>query len=100
MGTVSTEEYRSDAERIALTSGLSFKQIADDPGVGVSTLNKWTTVQRDTDAVSREDSDLALENEHLRRDHRVLRQERDILKRPFSHSRAKSREFSVRRGTY
>ena len=41
MGTVRTEEFRKDAVRIALTSGLSRKQIADDLGVGMSTLNKW-----------------------------------------------------------
>ena len=32
MGTVRTDEFRKDAVRIALTSGLSRKQIADDPG--------------------------------------------------------------------
>ncbi len=30
MGTVRTDEFRKDAVRIALTSGLSRKQIADD----------------------------------------------------------------------
>ena len=35
MGTVRTDEFRKDAVRIALTSGLSHKQIADDLGVGM-----------------------------------------------------------------
>ena len=43
MGTGRTDEFRKDAVRIALTSGLSRKQIADDLGVGMSTLNKWIT---------------------------------------------------------
>jgi len=57
MGTVRTDEFRKDAVRIALSSkdqkkirgiifpedGLSRKQIADDLGVGMSTLNKWIT---------------------------------------------------------
>ena len=43
MGTVRTDEFRKDAVRIALTSGLPRKQIADDLGVGMSTLNKWIT---------------------------------------------------------
>ena len=34
MGTVRTDEFRKDAVRIALTSGLSRKQIADDPLAG------------------------------------------------------------------
>lgn len=39
MDAVRTGEFRQDAVRIALTSGLSRKQIADDLGVGLSTLN-------------------------------------------------------------
>ena len=43
MGLKRTEEFRQDAVRIALTSGLTRKQVADDLGVGMSTLNKWIT---------------------------------------------------------
>ena len=81
MGTVRTDEFRKDAVRIALTSGLSRKQIADGPGVGMSTLNKWITARRDSDVVSHEDRELALENERHRRENRILREERDILKK-------------------
>ena len=63
MGLKRTEEFRQDAVRIALTSGLARKQAADDLGVGMSTLNKWITAYRDTDVVSKEDWDLAEENE-------------------------------------
>ena len=49
MGLKRTEEFRQDAVRIALTSGLTRKQVADDLGVGMSTLNKWITAYRDTD---------------------------------------------------
>ena len=48
MGTGMTDEFRRDAVRIALTSGLSRRQVADDLGVGLSTLNKWVTAHRDT----------------------------------------------------
>ena len=43
MGLKRTDEFRKDAVRIALTSGLKRKQVADDLGVGMSTLNKWIT---------------------------------------------------------
>ena len=43
MGLKQSDEFRQDAGRIALTSGLARKQVADDPGVGMSTLNKWIT---------------------------------------------------------
>ena len=78
--------------RIALTSGLTHKQVADDLGIGMSTLKKWITEYRDTDVVSKEDLDLAEENDRLRRENRILKEEREILKRPRCSSRAKSRE--------
>ena len=67
--------------RIALTSGLTGRQVADDLGVGMSTLNQWITGHRDTDLVSKEDLDLAKENERLRREIRLLKDERKILKK-------------------
>jgi transposase len=65
---------------IALTSGLTRKQLADDSGVGMSTLNKWITAHRDTDVVSKEDLGLAQENDRIRRENRILEEEREILK--------------------
>jgi len=81
MGLKRTDEFRADAVRIALTSGLTRKLVADDLGVGMSTLNKWITAHRDTNVVSKEDLDLAKENERLRREIRLLKEEREILKK-------------------
>ena len=81
MGLKRTDEFRQDAVRIALTIGLTRKQVADDLGVGMSTLNKWITAHRDTDVVSKEDLSLAKENDRLRREIRLLKEERKILKR-------------------
>ena len=81
MGQPRTDEFRKDAVRIALTSGLTRRQVANDLGVGMSTLNKWITTHRDTDVVSKEDLDLAKENDRLRREVRLLKEERDILKK-------------------
>ena len=81
MGLKRTDEFRQDAVRIALTSGLTGRQVADDLGVGMSTLNQWITVLRDTDVVSKEDLDLANENDRLRREFRLLKEERKILKK-------------------
>ena len=75
MGLKRTDEFRQDAVRIALSSGLTRKQVADDLGVGMSTLNKWIMAYRDTDVVSKEDLDLAEENERLRREIRLLKEE-------------------------
>ena len=81
MGLKRTNEFRKDAVCIALTSGLTRKQVADDLGVGMSTLNKWITAHRDTDVVSRDDLGLAHENNRLRRENRILKEEREILKK-------------------
>ncbi len=81
MGLKRTDEFRKHAVRIALTSGLKRKQVADDLGVGMSTLNKWITAYRDKDVVSQEDLSLAQENDRLRRENRLLKEERDILKK-------------------
>ena len=40
-----TPEYRAEAVRIALTSGLSRRQVASDLGIGFSTLSRW--IQQD-----------------------------------------------------
>jgi transposase len=55
--------------------------VADDLGVGMSTLNKWITAHREINVVSKEDLDLAKENERLRREIRLLKEEREILKK-------------------
>jgi len=61
MGLKRTDEFRKDAMRIALTSGLARKQVADDLGVGLSTLNKWITAHRDTVVVPDDGSCIAQE---------------------------------------
>ena len=81
MSTGRTDEFRKEAVRIALTSGLSRRHAADDLGVGFSTPNKWVSAHRGTDVVSAEVHELARENERLRREVRILKEERDILKK-------------------
>ncbi len=81
MGLKRTEEFLKDAVRIALTSGLTRKQVADDLGVGVSTLNKWITAHQDTDVVSKKDLSLNKEIDRLRRENHILKEERKILKK-------------------
>ena len=73
----------------------------------MSALNKWITAHRDTDVVSKEDLSLAQENDRLRRENRILKEEREVLNlkgsekapvgrfprtRPRCSLRAKSRE--------
>jgi transposase len=76
-----SEEFKQEAVRIALTSGLPRERVAADLGVGKSTLGKWISQYRPTDLISAPQADLARENERLHLENRVLKEERDILKK-------------------
>lgn len=47
-----TEEFKQEAVRIALTSGLPRDRVASDLGIGKSTLGKWVSQYRPNDLVS------------------------------------------------
>jgi len=64
-----------------LTSGLPRKQVATDLGVGFSTLSKWIQQDRADPNKATTQSDLERELAELRREHRLLREERDVLKK-------------------
>jgi len=81
MGTKRTEEFRQEAVRIALTSGLTRKQVANDLNVGFSTLSKWIQQDRKNPDKPSAQSDLEREVSELRKENRLLREERDILKK-------------------
>ena len=76
-----SEEFKQEAVRIALTSGLPRRRVASDLGVGLSTLGKWISQYRPTDLILAPQADLARENERLRLENRVLREEREVLKK-------------------
>jgi transposase len=81
MSVKHSEDFKQEAARIALSNGLPRAQIAVDLGVGKSTLSKWLSQYRPSDLVSAPQADLARENERLRLENRVLKEERDILKK-------------------
>jgi len=76
-----TDEFRKEAVQLALTSGLTRDQIAEDLGVGKSTLGKWITVYHHEDLMSGPHDDVQKELKRLRKENRILREERDILKK-------------------
>ena len=81
MGSRPTEEFRSEAVRVALTSGLPRKQVAADFGIGFSTLNRWIQQDRRNPEKPTVQSDLEREIAELRKENRMLREERDVLKK-------------------
>jgi transposase len=76
-----SEEFKREAVRIALTSGLPRRQIAADLGVGFSTLSKWIQKAPLNDLPAEADIDLGKEVERLRKENRLLKEERDLLKK-------------------
>ena len=81
MASRPTEEFRAEAVRVALTSGLPRKQVAADFGIGFSTLSLWIQQDRRTPEKPSAQSDLEREITELRKENRMLREERDVLKK-------------------
>lgn len=79
-----TKAFEEEAVRLAATSGRTQRAVAEDLGVGLSTLVRWIGRSRDrlTEVPGEApQADMAAEVKRLRRENEVLRQERDILKR-------------------
>jgi len=81
MGKNHTAEFKQEAVRVALTSGLTRKQVAADFGVGFSTLGHWIQQDRKNPEKPTMQTDLEREIAELRKENRLLREERDILKK-------------------
>ena len=84
MGTRPTTEFRSEAVRLALTSGLPSKQVASDLGVGFLTLNRW--IQQDSSKLDKPVAQTDLEREvaELRKEVRLLKKEKGIIACPIA----------------
>ncbi len=77
------QEYREEAVRLVQESGKSIGQIAKDLGIADQSLRNWV-IQADLDAGRRTDGLTTEEREELRRlrrENRILREEREILKK-------------------
>ena len=76
-----TDGFRREAVRLVSTSGRTVGRVADDPGIGKSTLTRWRRVCRDADLLSGPHDDVDEELRRLRKEVELLRQERDLLKK-------------------
>jgi len=76
-----SDTFKSEAVQLALTSGLTRKEVAVDLGIGFSTLNKWVAEHKHTDLMSGPHDDVDKELTRLRKENRILKEEREILKK-------------------
>ena len=91
MGIRRTPEFRAEAVRLALTSGLTQQEVADDLGIGLSTLGKWITAHKNAELMAGPHDDKDKELARLRKENRILREERDILKKATTFFASQSR---------
>lgn len=76
-----TDDFKREAVGLTQTSGRTIKQVADDLGIGLSTLTRWKRQYQEAALLSGPHDDLERENARLRRENELLRQERDLLKK-------------------
>ena len=86
-----TREFRDSAIQLVLNSNEEIKDIAQDLGVNPKTLYNWVynykrdnnlqTYHRSNSNKSTTKESMDEENRHLRKEVRLLKQERDILKK-------------------
>ena len=90
-----TEEFRAKATRLALTSRLPRKQVAADFGIGFLTLNRC--VQRDQPSAEKPTSQYDLERDiaEVGTEDRLLREEMDVLARPWSFRAENQNRFAA-----
>src|SRR3954452_23664515 len=84
-----TQEFQDEAVRLVETSGRSRREIAQDLGIGRSTLRHWIDRRRERQIEHPPEDrqeDMAAELKRLRRENEILRQEREILKKATAFS--------------
>lgn len=76
-----SQEFRARAVDLVRTSGKKLPEIANDLGVSAESLRHWVR-RAEIDAGDRQGltSDERAELQQLRRENKILREERDILK--------------------
>lgn len=75
------EAFKAEAVRLVETSGRPLRAIADDLGIGLSTLGKWVSAHKEAHLLAGPHADTAKELARLRKENEILRQERDLLKK-------------------
>ncbi len=76
-----TEDFKREAVRLVEVSGRTIPEIAADLGVSRSTLNRWNKDFREQNLLSGPDEGTDKELARLRKEIKLLREERELLKK-------------------
>ena len=80
-GRVIDDAFRREAVRILISSGRTIKSVADDLGIGLSSLGAWKRKLDRAELMAGPHEDVEKELARLRREIELLRAERDLLKK-------------------
>lgn len=80
-GKLPAPAFRREEGRLAMTNGRISREIVENPGVGLSTLTRWLSQDRDAEMALEEQPELWKELKRPRREDEVLKHERDIPKK-------------------
>ena len=80
-GRVIDDAFRQEAVRLLTTSGRTIREVADDLGVGASSLGAWKRKLDRAELMAGPHEDVEKELQRLRRENELLRAERDLLKK-------------------
>ena len=80
-GRVIDEDFRREAVRILASSGRTVKAVADDLGIGISSLGRWKRELDLSELMAGPHEDVQKELARLRRENELLRVERDLPKK-------------------
>lgn len=80
-GRVIDDAFRQEAVRLLAASGRTIKEVADDLGIGVSSLGAWKRKLDRAELMAGPHEDVEMELKRLRRENELLRAERDLLKK-------------------
>jgi len=73
-----SEEFRQEAVRLYRSSGVGYRKTAEGLVVSAYALRKWVSDEGGSGKVPSSESE---ELKHLRRENRILREEREILRK-------------------
>lgn len=78
-----TKEFKKEAVELVLSQSLRVKEAASELGIGYSTLDRWVRdyKKRKSDPNALQSENELAELERLRKENRVLKMERDLLKK-------------------